>query len=257
MAGGSGARDTGDVAAELVSLLWGADRVDEFLGELARRTAGAVEGAVSCGITVQGSSWSRWLAAASDEFARRMDAVQYEVDDGPCLTCLRDGTVVEVPDIVADRRWPAFRRRGRQEGAGASMSIPLPSPSPAAAAVHRGARAEDTAAAGAAIGAVNLYTRRAGGLTPADRGRGVAFAGQVAGAIALAARLAREEAHNQHLQAALNSRSTIDQAIGVIIGRSGLEADAAFDVLRLRSQNTNTKLRDVATQVIAEATARR
>ncbi|MBW0103962.1 GAF domain-containing protein, partial [Pseudonocardia sp. KRD291] len=113
------------MAAELVALLWGADRLDEFLTEIAREAAGTVADAISCGITVQSPAWPRLLAATSDEFARQMDEIQYSVDDGPCLTCLREGEIVEVTDIAADQRWPAFRRRGRQQGAGASLSIPL------------------------------------------------------------------------------------------------------------------------------------
>jgi AmiR/NasT family two-component response regulator len=46
------------------------------------------------------------------------------------------------------------------------------------------------------------------------------------------------------------SRTTIDQAIGVIMGQNRCDADAAFDVLRSASQHRNVKLRDVAARVI-------
>ncbi|MBW0107000.1 ANTAR domain-containing protein, partial [Pseudonocardia sp. KRD291] len=82
---------------------------------------------------------------------------------------------------------------------------------------------------------------------------GVDFAGQIAGAVALAARLAAGEDRNQHLETALDSRSTIDRAIGVIMVRARIDAADAFDVLRRRSQHTNTKLREVAVQVLDEA----
>ncbi|MFC4947985.1 GAF domain-containing protein [Pseudonocardia sp. GCM10023141] len=114
-----------NVTVELQSLLLGTDGVEVFLAEVARWAAGTVEHAQSCGVTVQATPTSRMLGATTDEFARRMDAVQYDVDDGPCLHCLRAGHPVLVEDIASDRRWVAFARRGRREGAAASLSVPL------------------------------------------------------------------------------------------------------------------------------------
>lgn len=234
MSTADGPQDPRGVAAELVAALLGAVRMDEFLTEVARRAVGTIDGAPSCGITVQATARSRRLAATTDEFAGRMDAAQYEVDDGPCLHCLRVGTIVEVPDIATDSRWPAFSRRGRQEGAGASMSIPM--------------FMND-----APIGALNLYTRHVGGLSDQDRNRGVQFAEHAAGAVALAARLAEGEESRRHLLNALASRSMIDQAMGIIMGQAHVSAEQAFDILRRRSQQTNTKLRDIALKIIEDA----
>lgn len=52
------------------------------------------------------------------------------------------------------------------------------------------------------------------------------------------------------LEAALESRTVIDQALGVIMSQQRCTAVAAFDVLRRQSQNSNRKLRDVATDLI-------
>ena len=52
------------------------------------------------------------------------------------------------------------------------------------------------------------------------------------------------------LRAALNSRTLIDQTIGIIMGQNRCNADAAFAVLRSASQNRNVKLRDVAAEII-------
>jgi len=43
----------------------------------------------------------------------------------------------------------------------------------------------------------------------------------------------------------------IDQAIGVLIARSGTTPERAFEELARQSQNTNVKLRDIATQLVA------
>ena len=83
------------------------------------------------------------------------------------------------------------------------------------------------------------------------------FAAQAAGAVALALRLAEREDRERHLETALRSRSVIDQAMGVLIGQAGITAGEAFQVLRLRSQARNVKLRDIAAEVIRDATSPR
>jgi hypothetical protein len=52
------------------------------------------------------------------------------------------------------------------------------------------------------------------------------------------------------IDGAIASRSVIDEAKGVLMGRYGLCADEAFDVLRVLSSHTNCKVRTLATQLI-------
>jgi AmiR/NasT family two-component response regulator len=54
----------------------------------------------------------------------------------------------------------------------------------------------------------------------------------------------------EYLQQALASRSTIDQALGVLMAQNHCTRDEAFGILRRASQNRNVKLRDVAAAVI-------
>jgi GAF domain-containing protein len=235
--GARSSRDPGTIAFELQKLLIGADGVESFLADAARYAAGAVPHAQSVGITVSATRFLRMLGATSDDLAKALDAVQYDIDDGPCLTCLRTAEVVVVDDIAADPRWPAFARRGRQAGAGSSLSVPLMIDSNA-------------------VGALNLYSREAHGLAAEDQARAQQFAAQAAGAVALARRLEEREQIASHLEKALTSRSVIDQALGVIIARTGHDAEHAFKLLRAQSQHTNEKLRDVAAQIVKQASTR-
>lgn len=54
----------------------------------------------------------------------------------------------------------------------------------------------------------------------------------------------------QHLRDALASQPVIDQAKGALMFRYGVDADTAFGLLVRWSQNTNTKLRDLATALV-------
>ena len=55
-----------------------------------------------------------------------------------------------------------------------------------------------------------------------------------------------------NLQRALDSRALIDQAKGILMGRHGMSADAAFDLLSMESQLNNRKLRDIAQDLVDE-----
>jgi len=54
----------------------------------------------------------------------------------------------------------------------------------------------------------------------------------------------------------VNSQAIIDQAVGVLMSRSGYTADQAFDRLRQMSQTQNTKLSVVARSLVEEAVRR-
>ena len=58
----------------------------------------------------------------------------------------------------------------------------------------------------------------------------------------------------EHLQSAMASRSTIDQALGVIMGQNRISRDEAFAILRAASQHRNVKLREVAATLIENLT---
>jgi AmiR/NasT family two-component response regulator len=53
------------------------------------------------------------------------------------------------------------------------------------------------------------------------------------------------------LEVAVGSRHLIGMAQGVVMERYGLSADQAFSLLQRLSSTTNTKLRDIAGQIVA------
>lgn len=59
-----------------------------------------------------------------------------------------------------------------------------------------------------------------------------------------------ERRKNEQLEAALTSRTVIDQAIGIIMAQNRCGPEDAFDTLRTASQNRNVKLRDLATRIV-------
>ena len=56
------------------------------------------------------------------------------------------------------------------------------------------------------------------------------------------------------VRSAIESRADIEQAKGILMMVYGITADRAFELLKWRSQDTNTRLRKLATQIVVDFT---
>jgi GAF domain-containing protein len=220
----------GHPLTRLQSLLIMVGDLADFLTELTKLSADLVPG-VSCGITSRRDG-QPLTVSSSDDRATLLDESQYEGGEGPCLHTLRTGETVSVPDLTDEVRWPVYTKAALQHGLRCSLSLPLASP-------------EQT------LGAMNFYGfDRPGMFSGAERQRYEVFAGQAAGALQIAALRHQDAELVNQLEAALSSRSVIDQAIGVLMAQQGCTAEEAFDLLRAHSQNSQRKIRDIAAALI-------
>jgi GAF domain-containing protein len=209
--------------------------IDTFLGSVAGLAAVAVAGELSCGITVH-RDHSLLTVAASDERAALADEAQYGAGEGPGLAAMETGEVVYVRDQESDHRWEIYRLAALDRGVRCSLSLPL-------------------LVDGASAGALNLYDGRGPNKFDATaRDRAEVFARQAATVLTIALRLRAHERMSDQVVEALRSRSTIDQALGILMAQEQCDADTAFTLLRQHSQATNQKLRDVATGLVERAT---
>jgi AmiR/NasT family two-component response regulator len=69
-------------------------------------------------------------------------------------------------------------------------------------------------------------------------------------AIGNAEAAARTAEDLSHLRTAMMSRAYIEQAKGILMERHKIKEDDAFTMLTRASQRTNTKLRDVAQELV-------
>jgi GAF domain-containing protein len=215
---------------ELQNALLSTQSVEEFLHEMTVIAARQVTDGLSCAMTMQPGG-QPLTVACSDPVAARVDEVQYELGDGPCLRAMRDAEMVTIEDTAAMERWPAFESEAAKAGIRSCLALPL--------MIH-----------GESIGALNLYARAASAFGLEETRRAASFAENASGALALARRLASYSALNAQLRASLSSRSVIDQALGIIMAREQTTQAKAFATLRKASQDTNVKLRDLAAAVV-------
>lgn len=219
---------------ELQDALLSTESVEQFLHEMALLAAGLVSGGLSCGMTMQ-SNGRPVTVACSDPVAARVDGVQYELDDGPCLHAMRDGHLVRIEDTSDKERWPEFEARAGAHGIRSCLALPLN-------------------ADGRSVGALNLYARMAAAFGTEEVRRAENFAEYASGALTLAMRMASRAALIEQLRSSLTSRTIIDQALGIIMAREHCTQARAFDILRSASQNSNVKLRDVAIAIVTSVT---
>ncbi len=209
--------------------------VEEFLHETALLAAGLVRGGgLSCGMTMQPDG-RPVTVACSDPVAARVDEVQYQLDDGPCLHAMRDGHMVRIEDTAEQARWPEFEAQAASHGIRSCLALPLNTD-------------------GQPVGALNLYAREASAFGPAEARLAENLAHNASGALSLAMRLASHAALIGQLRSSLASRGVIDQALGIIMAREHCPQERAFAILRSASQNSNVKLRDIAGSVVASVT---
>ena len=170
--------------------------------------------------------------AASDKAAVLLDSAQYEAEDGPCLAAIRHRGV-ETGDIVDDHRWPAFDHAALDAGVVGVLSVPF-------------VCGED------AQGGLNLYSRTTRTFTADAVAVAQRFGDQLGVAATNVVVMAEGVQLAKQLQAAMESRATIEQAKGIIMAANRCSPDGAFDILRRASQNQNRKLRDIANDIVQQ-----
>jgi len=209
--------------------------VESALQQIVELLCAALDSCSMAGVTLLDPSGPHTVAA-TNEATRRVDAFQYKVENGPCLDAYRNQEMHRVDSTEHDDRWPAFFELARSEGVRSVLAYPL--------VVH-----------GDGIGALNLYGEHENAFDKEDERIGQAFATHATITLTHASGSWRNGKARQSLERALETRGVIDQAKGILMARTGTDADQAFESLRRASQRSNRKVFDLA-QEIVESTKR-
>ena len=176
-------------------------------------------------ITVARRGQGPQTQAATSDLIHRIDEIQLERNEGPCVSAIFDEELISVPDLHGETRWAGWAEQVLREAAIGSMIC---------------LRLYTT---GHRVGALNLFAAAPHAFTRDDIGAGTLVAAHAAIAIATAQQL-------ENAEIGLDSRSTIGQAQGILMERFDLDAIRAFAVLRRISNHTNRKLLDVASELV-------
>lgn len=245
----AGAEDTGrdDWAdlqlglGNLAGLVAASLDMEQMLERVATFAALAIPGAEGASVALlqlDRTGHRVYAIASSAPFVAELDELQYVVlDEGPCITAALERRAVRADSLGAQRVWPRFGPRAGRLGVHSTLSLPL--------------QVSDDL-----VGAINVYSRGKGVFDEHAQHLAELFAAPAAVAVHNAYVLARARALTAQLERALVSRAVIDQAIGILRGRTGDSAEGALARLREISQREHTKLVDVAESVVNEAVRR-
>ena len=166
--------------------------------------------------------------AASADTAKLVDAIQYRTEGGPCLQAVAETTIVRADDLSREDRWAPFVATALSE---------TPVRAVVSCSLADGGHPEIS---------LNMYSAR-----PLSEDRpdldGIAA---IAAACSVALSAIDQRHRADHLEKALESGRRIGAAMGILMATRRLTEPQAFDALRVASQHSQRKLRDVAEDVL-------
>jgi GAF domain-containing protein len=218
-------------------LLLSEDTVATALGLVSSLALDTVPGAVGAGVSVIDERGRR-SSGSTDARVERADALQYELDEGPCLAATAGRQLVRVDDLAADRRWPRWADAVANLGLRAAMSAPM-------------------VGGDASLGALKVYAERPGTFDADSERRLSMFSAQAAILVANVQTHARARRLSEGLRQAIGTRDVVSTAKGVLMARHGVTEEVAFGMLVSRSGEETGTLAEVARAVVGSAVRRR
>jgi transcriptional regulator with GAF, ATPase, and Fis domain len=197
-------------------------------------TSACVEllGPAAAGIMLSDPRGNLRVMASSTEQARLLELFELQNDEGPCLDSFRLEKPVGLTRLAdARERWPRFVDAATDAGFGAVQAHPM--------------RLRDQT-----IGALNLFYRAGQDHYRSDAHLAQALADVATIGILQQRTIHRGEQLADQLQTALDTRTVIEQAKGVLAERGGLTMDAAFEVLRGYCRSRRLHLADTARGIV-------
>jgi GAF domain-containing protein len=213
-----------ETASDLARRLGPGD-LDATLGQITEAAVELIPDVVFASITVRYDDGRIETGHATDDSLIALDEKQYVLREGPCYDAATDSAYVAVPDLESDERFPHYGPAAVAAGVRAQAAFRL--------FERNGTQ-----------GALNLYSPNKGAFESLDD-VAVLFRSQAGTAIAYAHQISS-------LNEALETRTTIGKAMGIVMERYQLDDERAFAFLTRLSQNRNIKLRLIAEELVSQ-----
>nr|AKA59456.1 hypothetical protein [uncultured bacterium AR_456] len=207
----------------------------ELVTALAGETVPAADGV---GVTLLDERGERVTAAATDPLVSHVDGLQYEFDEGPCLTAWDRRTLVRVDDVTREDRWPRWAPAAADTGMRAVLSAPL-------------------VAGDEALGAMKVYSRRPGAFGDREEHLLTMFAAHAAVLLANVRSYSDARRVSDELRDSMRARDLVNMAKGVLMAREAVDERTAFLLLTGMAREQGRPLRDVADSVAGTTVHRR
>jgi hypothetical protein len=214
----------------LAAVVYEADSYEGVYEAICRAALAAVPGCDHASVVTMRAGEKSVCVAATDDVARRVDELEREVEQGPCLDAILTQRFECDPDITQAPSWPLLAERVVAE-----TSV-------------RGMVGYRILVGDRKAGALNLYSDTPGALTPDNGSIGAIVAAFASVTLTAAA----EHQSARSLRDALDSNREIGKAVGLLMATNSMSDEEAFGVLRDASSKLNLRLAVVARRVVAD-----
>ena len=228
--------DPGAALSQMAGLVLSRETVDTALELVTELAATATAGTLGAAVTLVDEHGKR-SRAASNAAVEEADALQYELDEGPCLTAWRIRELVRIDDTTTDGRWPRWNEAVSRLGVRSVLSAPL-------------------LVGTESIGAMKVYCERPLNYGPHDEHVMRLLAGQAAILLANSQNLQEARRLSRQLTEALASRDAIARATGVLLAQGAASDQDAFATLAAAARQADLPVPEVARALVAAVTAR-
>lgn len=228
-------QDRTDDLEELVDLIAGMEDIKSVLDDLTGYAAATMTSTtgqpIECAVTLHRRKRTATIGGSSGR-AVVLDRIEQSLGDGPCIEALETGVPVLLDDVSADLQWPEYRTALSAAGVASTLGIPM--------------KLHDD---GGAV--LDFFAPVSGVFNEQAIADGLRF-GEMAGkALRLAVRIASVEQRAENLRAAMDTRTVIDLACGIIMAQNKCDKDEAFELLRSASNTRNQKLNELAEGLVS------
>src|SRR3954467_305317 len=221
--------------AQMAGLVLSRQTVDTAVALVTTLAEATITGTTGAGVTIADEHGKR-SKASSNQLVEQADALQYEFDEGPCLTAWRTRQLVRIDDTATDSRWPRWNSAAARLGVRAVRSVGL--------GVHD-----------EGIGAIKVYSDQPADYGAADERVMSLFAEQAAILLANTQSLQQARRLSRQLTDALVSRDAIVRATGVLMARGAADQDAAFIALTDAARRSDQTVQQLARELLAAVVA--
>jgi GAF domain-containing protein len=228
--------DLGTALNQMAGLVLSRETVDTALQLVTTLAATTTAGTLGAGVTVVDEHGKR-SRAASNAAVEQADALQYDLDEGPCLTAWRTRELVRIDDTTTDGRWPRWNEAVSPLGVRSVVSAPL-------------------LVGGESIGAMKVYCERSMNYGPHDEHVMRLLAEQAAILLANSQSLQEARRLSRQLTEALASRDAVARATGVLLAQGAASEQDAFATLAAAARQADRPVQDVARALVAALVAR-
>ena len=214
--------------------LEGVDPVDTGLDaalELAVAETDGLFGVDGAGLMLLDGDGELRFSTVTDRPGGMLESLQEQFGEGPCVDAFLKDAPVLAEDLGVDPRWPSVGPLAARHGVGAVLGVPID--------LRDGP-----------MGTLNVYSAHPRRWDDSEVAAIQAYTRVIASLLRTAVQAHVSGKAATQLQQALDHRSLIEQAKGILMERRGLDQQAAFELLRGQARSTRRRLHDIARETV-------